>query len=81
MTIKESDIRVFKRMRLQTVKLTQSFRINNYAALTPLIVAVQNKHITIVSFIMEKMKINLRQALCLQNFEGEEDFMLGVNEE
>ncbi len=58
--IKDSNIKVFRRKRLPIVKLTPSFTINNYSYFTPLLVAIQNKHLVIVTFIMEKMKISLR---------------------
>jgi len=45
------------------------------------LVAVTNKHLAVVSFIMEKMKIGLRQALCLEPVDDEENFMNDVNED
>lgn len=80
--VTDNDVRIFKRKRLETVKLTPSFAVNRYCSFTPLLWAIQYRHLTITSFIMEKMKIGLRQALCLQTVDTEEAFMdLDVNEE
>jgi len=38
--VTENDIRVFKRKRLETVKLTPSFAINRYSYPTPLLWAI-----------------------------------------
>jgi hypothetical protein len=58
--VTDNDIRTFRRKRLETVKLTPSFAVNRYSYFTPLLWAIQNKHQTLASFIMEKMKIGLR---------------------
>ena len=43
--VQDNDIRIFyPRKRMQTVKLTPSFAINNYSYFTPLLVAVQKGH-------------------------------------
>lgn len=57
-----------KRKRYETVarKLPQSFQgLNRYGYMSPLLIAIQKKHHALVSFIIEKMKIPLRQSLYL----------------
>jgi hypothetical protein len=57
-----------RRKRMETVArvLPKSFSgINRYGYFSPLLVAVQFKHHALVSFIIEKMKIPLRQTLSL----------------
>mmetsp|Transcript_18665 Transcript_18665/g.17781 ORF Transcript_18665/g.17781 Transcript_18665/m.17781 type:complete len:113 (-) Transcript_18665:376-714(-) len=61
--------------------MTASFQINNYSYFTPLLVAVQNKHLNLVTFIMEQMRIGHRMALCLEPMAGEENFMDDVHED
>lgn len=46
--------------------LPKSFQgINRYGYFTPLLIAIQKKHHAVVSFIIENMKVPLRQSLCL----------------
>jgi hypothetical protein len=65
----ENDVRLFtRRKRYETVArfLPKSFGgINRYGYFSPLLVAIQYKHHALVSFIIEKMKVPLRQTLCL----------------
>ena len=37
--------------------------------------AIQNKNLTLVKYILEKVPINIRQAMCNHNQADEEDFM------
>ena len=43
--------------------------------------AIQNKNLTLVKYILEKVPINIRQAMCNHNQADEEDFMQDANVE
>ncbi len=60
----ENDVRIFtRRKRYETLVkfFPKNFNgINRYGYFSPLLIAIQNKHHSLVSFIIEKMKIPIR---------------------